>query len=528
MAVAHKWRLVFGLRPITKETLEQPYKGSGSDDDPFLIQWTTNDPHDPRQFSTARKWMFTLILSLATLSVALASSAYTGAVPQLVEEYQVSDTTAYLGVSLFVVCFAIGPLLWASLSEIFGRQPTFIVSFGAFTASNIGAACSKSFASLLVWRFLAGAFGSSSLVHTGAVLADLFPPETRGFPMGVFTASLFFGPTLGPITGSFIGMAHDWRWIEWFLAIMSGVLWIMGSLTIPETYSPALLHRRAQSLSKLTGKVYKSNADKLGRSYSTKVKKALVRPWLLLAVEPVVFLLSAYLAIEYGILYLLFAAFPVVYRDQRGWNAGVATLPFLAVLVGMLLGVMYCMIHDRRRAHGTLDGVGKSFVAEQRLQPAKVGAIAIPIGLFLFAWTNSPSVHFMVSAIGAAFFGLGLVNIFISSTSYLIDTYSVFAASSLAASSVLRSVLGAVFPLFTPTMYEALGIHWASSVPAFLSLACIPIPFLLIRYGPWLRSRCKYMIKAREMEGKLRRQENEATQDGPENVTMTALTATNP
>ncbi|POR39501.1 MFS transporter [Tolypocladium paradoxum] len=528
MAGTRTWRSVFGLRPISKEALGQPYEGSGSDADPFLVQWTSNDPRDPRQFATGRKWIFTIILSLATLSVALASSAYTGAVPQLVEEYRVSDTTAYLGVSLFVVCFAIGPLVWASLSEIFGRQPTFIISFGVFTASNIGAACSKSFASLLVWRFLAGAFGSSSLVHTGAVLADLFPLETRGPPMGVFTASLFLGPTLGPITGSFIGMTQGWRWIEWFLAIMSGVLWIMGSLAIPETYAPALLHKRAQSLSKLSGKVYKSNADKLGTSYTAKIKKTLFRPWVLLAVEPVVFLLSAYLAIEYGILYLLFAAFPVVYHDQRSWTAGVATLPFLAVLVGMLLGVMYCMIHDRRRARKTLDGVDKLFVAEQRLQPATIGAIAIPVGLFIFAWTNPPSVHFMVSAVGTAFFGFGLVNIFISSTSYLIDAYSVFAASSLAASSVLRSIFGAVFPLFTPTMYDALGIHWASSVPAFLSLACIPVPFLLIRYGPWLCSRCKYMVKARELESKLRRPEHGTMRHDAESATMAATYSTNP
>ncbi len=504
MANHRTWRLVFTLRPITKECRQHSYEGSGSAESPYLVQWRADDPFDPRQFSRGNKWLFIVILSLATLSVALASSAYTGGVSQLVDEYHVSATTALLGVSLFVVCFAIGPLLWASVSEIFGRQPTFFISFGAFTVANIGAACSRSFAGLLVCRFLAGAFGSSSLVHTGAVLADLFDVEDRAAPLGIFTASLFFGPTLGPITGSFLGMAYGWRGIEWFLAIMSGSLWLVGSLIIPETYSPVLLRRRAQALSRLDGMVFRSKAEKPDTSYASIVKTACVRPWLLLVVEPVVFLLSAYLAIEYGILYLLFAAFPIVYRDQRGWSAGVATLPFLAVLVGMLFGVAYCNVHDRLRARRNKDGTKRAFAPEQRLQPATVGAVAIPIGLFLFAWTNAPTVHFMPSAVGAAFFGFGLVNIFISTSSYLIDSYSVFAASSLAAASVLRSVLGAVFPLFTPAMYDALGIHWASSIPAFLSLACIPIPFLLVRCGPWLRSRCKYMVLAAETAAQLR------------------------
>lgn len=498
------WRRIFNPGHVSKDALSQSYYGSGSDTDPFIVQWVLNDPCDPRSFSKAKKWSFTVLLSLATLSVALASSAYTGAVPQLCEEYGVSSTTAYLGVSLFVLCFAIGPLFWASLSEIIGRQAVFITTFGAFTAFNVGAACSRSIAALLACRFFAGVFGSSSLVNTGGVLADIFSAEERSSAMSIFTASLFFGPTLGPIIGSFVGMTQGWRWIEGFISIMSGVLWIAGSLMISETYSPVLLCKRARTLSTLTGKTYRSKVEEYGKPNSAIVKMAFVRPWLLLSVEPVILLISTYLAIVYGILYLLFAAFPVVYHEERGWNSSVATLPFLAVLVGMAIGVIYCTVYDKLYARRGLDNVDNTSFVERRLQPATVGAIAIPIGLFMFAWTNSPSIHFMASAIGTAFFGLGLVNIFISMSNYLVDTYTIFAASSLAASSVLRSILGAVFPLFTPRMYEALGTHWASSIPAFLSMICIPIPFLLQLYGPWLRSKCKYMIKAHDAMASLR------------------------
>jgi hypothetical protein len=93
-------------------------------------------------------------------------------------------------------------------------------------------------------------------------------------------------------------------------------------------------------------------------------------------------------------------------------------------------------------------------------------------------------------------FGFGMVLVFLSIMNYLIDSYLIYAASALAANSVLRSLFGAAFPLFTSYMYAALGIHWASSVPAFLALACVPFPFLFYKYGAAIRSRCKFAAEA--------------------------------
>lgn len=125
-----------------------------------------------------------------------------------------------------------------------------------------------------------------------------------------------------------------------------------------------------------------------------------------------------------------------------------------------------------------------------------VSCLALPIGLFWFAWTNSPSIHWSVSVIGTAPFGFGMILVFLSVINYLIDAYVIYAASVLAANSVLRSLFGAAFPLFTTYMFENLGIHWASSVPAFLALACVPFPFLFFKYGPQIRQRCKYAAEA--------------------------------
>ena len=131
--------------------------------------------------------------------------------------------------------------------------------------------------------------------------------------------------SLGPIVGGFVGETIGWRWLEGIMAIFSGVVWLVGLVMIPETYPPVLLRRRAETLSRRTGKVYRSQLEaeqgrtSLGQAYKT----SLSRPWILLFREPIVLLLSVYMAIIYGTLYLMFAAFPIVYQQYRHWSEGI-------------------------------------------------------------------------------------------------------------------------------------------------------------------------------------------------------------
>jgi MFS family permease len=398
-------------------------------------------------------------------------------------------------------------LLWAPLSELYGRQILFVTTYAALTAFNAGAAGAQNSWTLIILRFFAGSFGSSPLTNAGGVIADMFPARQRGVAMSLFAAAPFLGPVLGPIIGGFLGMNAGFRWVLGFLAAFSGAVWIMGSLLIPETYAPVLLRRRAERLSKLSGKIYRSKIDiDQGKvSLKNSFKISLSRPWILLFREPIVFLLSLYMAIVYGTLYMMFAAFPIVYQQSRGWNQGVSGLAFLGIMVGMLIAVVYTL-WDNKRYIKTSDKHNGFAPPEARLPPCLIAAIAIPVGLFWFAWTNYTSIHFMASIAAGVPFGFGMVLVFLGIMNYLIDAYTIFAASVLAANSVLRSLFGAVFPLFTTYMYQNLGIHWASSVPAFLALACVPFPFLFYKYGPAIRTRCKFAAQSEAFMRKVQEQ----------------------
>ncbi|EGX92050.1 MFS multidrug transporter, putative [Cordyceps militaris CM01] len=499
------WRLVIDQAGITPAVASFPYAGSGTASDPYLVRWLPCDPRDPMNFSLCKKSGITAVAAVATLAVTLVSSAYASGVSQIADEFRVSQEVALLGVSLFVLGFAVGPLLWAPLSELFGRQRLFAGSYAALTALNAGACGARSIAPLLVLRFLAGAFGSSPLTNAGGTIADMFPAAQRGLVMAAFSMAPFLGPVLGPIIGGFLGMRAGWRWVLGFLAAFSGLLWIVGCAVVPETYAPVLLRARAAALSKATGRVYVSSMDAARgpTSLAQSVRVALLRPWTLLFREPIVLLLSIYMAIVYGILYMLFAAFPIVYQVNRGWSQGVGGLAFLGLLVGMLaaLGVIIPANSKYIRVQEQNDGVAPP---EARLPMAIVGSIALPIGLFWFAWTNGSDIHWIVSIMAGAPFGFGMILVFLGSMNYLIDAYTLYAASVLAASSVLRSCLGAAFPLFTSYMYRALGIHWASSIPAFLALACLPFPIVFYKYGYKIRARCKFAAESADFMAKLR------------------------
>lgn len=388
---------------------------------------------------------------------------------------------------------------WAPLSELYGRQYIFLGTYLGLTAFSAGAAAAPNIWSLLILRFLAGAIGSSPLTNAGGVLADLFTAEERGRVIPFYAIAPLLGPVIGPLVSGYVGESIGWRWMHGIMAIFTGILWVLGAVFVPETYEPTILRRRAKELSQLTGMAHESATHVQTRqeaeSISTVFRVAVFRPFVLLWHEPITSLLTIYVSIVNGTLYLCFGAFPIVYQDHRGWSPGSGGLAFLGLAAGILSAIAYSVWDDRRYLRVTR-GDPDFASPEARLPICMVGSVFIPAGLFCFAWTTFPEIHWIVSILASSLFGFGMVSIFLGITNYLIDCYSLYAASALAANAVLRSLFAAAFPLFTPQMYQAIGVQWASSIPAFLALACVPFPFLFHRFGRAIRARCKYSAES--------------------------------
>ncbi|KAJ6095431.1 hypothetical protein N7486_006177 [Penicillium sp. IBT 16267x] len=481
------WRILTDQGVCTPEVIDYPYAGAGTEESPYVVEWIPNDPRNPMEFSSGLKWTYTILVAFATLAVSLSSSAYAGGINEVLTDLHVGEEVATLGVSLFVLGFAVGPLLWAPMNSL---SDHLLLTRCILRWRSWRSACICPYHPPI----FPGSFGSSPFTNAGGVIADIFPAEKRGLATSLFAGAPFLGPTLGPVIGGFLSENAGWRWVQAFLAIFTGVIWMLGSLIVPETYAPVLLHIDR-------GKVSARNA------FGTALK----RRWILLFAEPIVFLLSLYMAIVYGTLYMLFDAFPIVFQEIRGWSEGVGSLPFLAVMVGMMIAVALNMYDNKRyvRIHNKHNGFAPP---EARLPPTMLGGIAIPIGLFWFAWTNYPSIPWIVCVLATAPFGFGMVFVFLGIMNYLIDAYTIYAASVLAANSIIRSCFGAGFPLFTTYMFNNLGIHWASCVPAFLSLACVPFQFIFYHYGPAIRRKCKYAAEADDFMRALNRKAHETSE----------------
>jgi len=159
--------------PVRLRTHESGFDGTGTPEDPFRVAFRPTDRDNPMAFKPLKRWTIVFTTAMSTLAISFASSAVTGGLPGIIAEFNCSVVVATLTISLFVLGFALGPLLWAPLSEMYGRRLSFAISYAPFVLLTLGSGFSKNIETLIVLRFLAGAFGSSPLTNSGGVISDM-------------------------------------------------------------------------------------------------------------------------------------------------------------------------------------------------------------------------------------------------------------------------------------------------------------------------------------------------------------------
>lgn len=465
---------------------------SGKIEDYDLVTFKTDDPENPKNWSKAFKWYCTMVVAFTCFVVAFNSSVITAKLGGVSEEYGVSMEVSLLTITLFVIGFGVGPMAFAPLSEMVGRKPVYVVTLFIAVIFIIPCCVAENIGTLLVCRFIDGIAFSAPMTLVGGTLADLWKNEERGVPMAAFSAAPFLGPAIGPLVGGFLSDAKGWRWLYWIQLILSGAVWVLITFTMPETYTPALLAKRAKKMRKETdNNRYVTEQDLDSRPMGEKLRLFLFRPFQLLFLELIVFLLSVYMSVLYGLLYMFFVAYPIVFEEARDWSSSSTGLMFIPLAIGVVLSALCSPLVNKHYLKICAKYNGKP-PAEMRLIPMMLSCWCIPIGLFIFAWTSYPRVHWMGPAMGGFPVGFGFIFLYNSCNNYLVDTYQHQAASALAAKTFLRSMWGASVVLFTNQMYARMGLQWASSFLGFLGLACCAIPFLFYYKGEAIRRHSKF------------------------------------
>ncbi|OCL08293.1 MFS general substrate transporter [Glonium stellatum] len=466
--------------------------------DPNVVWWDgPDDPQNPMNWSMARKWGNIAALSGITFITPLASSMFAPGIPLVMSSFhETSNTLATFVVSVYLLGFAFGPLVIAPLSELYGRLRLYNICNVLFIVFTIACAESSNFNMLVGFRLLQGVVGSSPLTLGGGTIADLMPPEKRGGALAIWAMGPLVGPVAGPVVGGYLVQAKGWRWVFYLIAILSGFFSLITFIFMRETYAPVILGRKAARLRKETGN--QDLRSKLDSGIPPKEfwRRSIIRPTKMLLFSPIVFFMSLFTSISYGILYLLFTTITFVFEEHYHFSSGTVGLTYIGTGVGMIialgfLGTLSDRVIKKQQAKGA------PLKPEHRLPMFLTvpGGVCMPIGLFMYGWSADKHAHWIVPIIGTAFVGVGLLTCMMTIQTYLVDAFTLHAASAMAANTVLRSIFGGLLPLAGLSMYDKLGLGWGNSLLGFIGIAIIPVPIIFKIYGERIRTSPRFQLK---------------------------------
>ncbi|KAK3674342.1 hypothetical protein LTR78_005811 [Recurvomyces mirabilis] len=482
-------------------------KSKKGEKDVNLVTWDgPDDPDNPKNWIKKKKWLATITVSLFTFISPVSSSMVAPCLPQLAREFNLPEgsTQGELAMSVFILAFAVGPLILGPMAELFGRRIVLQISNLFYFVFNLACGFSNNIPMIIAFRFLSGLGGSAPMGIGGGVLGDIWLPQERGKAMAMYSLMPLLGPAVGPIAGGWIAQYSTWRWVFYSTSICAVFVQILGIFFLRETYAAEILKRKKKQLIKITGnKDLHTEFDNPNRKFRQHLATALGRPFKLLFTQPIVQILALYIGYVYGVLYLVLASFPILWTSARdatplpgyGESPGIGGLNYISLGLGFYIGTQIAAktadkIYKSLKAKN--GGVGRS---EFRVPLMFPGAVMVPIGLIIYGWTAQYQTFWLAPNIGTAIFAAGNQLVFQNCQTYIVDSYTRFAASAIAATTVLRSLGGFAFPLFAPAMYKALGYGWGNTTLAFCGIAIgLPAPCILWWFGEGLRKKSQFAV----------------------------------
>ncbi|KXH41687.1 major facilitator superfamily transporter [Colletotrichum nymphaeae SA-01] len=433
--------------PSTSEPrLHESSDGSISTYSP--VTWDgPEDPENPKNWDRRQKWTTSLIISSFAFLSPLSSSIAAPALGPISHDLHITnEVERQLVLSIFLLTYALGPFM-----------------------------------------------GSG-------VLADCWKPEERGKGIAFMQFAPILGLAVGPIAGGYISQYATWRWTFWSVVILNFTVQVIAFILLRETYAPRLLHLKAKRLRKLYNDAsIKTEWEKQERTLAVILKTSLSRPWIMLATQPIIQSLALYQAFNFGLLYLIITSFPRLWEHYYGMQKGQASLNYISIAVGALIGVLISaptmdMIYQRLKRRRGIEKNEKG-VPEFRIPLMVPASLLTPCGILLFAWTAQNKMHFMLPNVGIAItIGSSMVS-YQCISAYIADCYALHTASASAACCFMRSMFAFAFPLFVPALFRNLGYGLGGSLLAIIAVVIgVPAPLLLWRYGAKLRTLSKFGV----------------------------------
>ncbi|GJP91876.1 efflux pump antibiotic resistance protein [Aspergillus niger] len=463
--------------------------------DDKLVTWDgPDDPENPKNWSTRRKWLAVISISGFVLMSPLPTTIVSPAIDTIAEELNVTVTVQKpMVMSIFLLGYAIGPMFISPMSEIWGRTRVLQTFNFVFLIFNTACGVARSIEQLLAFRFFAGLFGSCTVGIGAGTLGDLFNAKDRGKAMAIYSIFPLMGQVLGPIAGGFLTMRTSWRWAFYATSIIDGCVQLFGLLFLDESYTPVLLRRKRDRLAKAGATGLYTEHDFPSDSKLDMMRTIMIRPIKLLSTQPIVQVMALYQGYLYGNIYILYSSIAILWTTRYHEKLDIASLHYLALGLGTAFAAEVAThINDRIFRIMTKRNGGKG-LPEFRIPIMIPATVILSIGLFWYGWSAEARMFWLMPDIGIALFAAAAYICTVSNNIYIVDTYGRYSASALAATSMLRCLAGFVFPLFSPYAYERIGYGWTSSILGIIAL-CIGLTGVIFiwKFGHVLRKKSPY------------------------------------
>jgi multidrug resistance protein len=303
-----------------------------------------DDPENPKNWSNKKKWGITLVVSAFTFISPVSSTMVAPALNAIAKEFHITNVLeSQLTLSIFVLAYAVGPLVIGPLSEMYGRVPVLQLSNLFYLIFNTACGVSQSKGQIAAFRFLSGLGGSAPLALGGGVLSDCWKAEERGKSMSIYSLAPLIGPSIGPIVGGFVTQKTTWRWVFYATSIACALVQGIGLLYLRETYPAKILLRKAQKLRKETGNMnLRTEYEQPDKTLGKTLRTGFVRPFRLISTQPIIQVLAVYMAYLYGLVYLVLSTFPILWEGTYGESVGIGGLNYISLGFGLWMGVQIC------------------------------------------------------------------------------------------------------------------------------------------------------------------------------------------
>ncbi|KAK7702285.1 hypothetical protein SLS57_011417 [Botryosphaeria dothidea] len=405
------------------------------------LDWTSpEDPDNPLNWSERQKWTHILLVASLAFSV-----------------------LADLSVSAYVLGFAVGPLVVAPLSEVFGRLKIYKIFNLVFLVGNVACSTAWSVEMLIVFRFLTGCAGASPLTQGSGTISDMIEKGKHGKAMSVMAFGAVCGPIIGPMLGGFIAEKITWRACFGLLATIAIVNQILMHFFMCESSHSRILTLRARARMQETGEYVLPVKPKPEVSVPRKLMTAASRPFRLL-MSPCILPLSLVSAVFYSTQVLLYMTIPRVYKERYDFTIKEAGVGFVGIGIGMVIGLFtFGLLSDRLKTYLAGDGEKKP---EYGLAIMLGGCVLVAMSLFAYGWSAEVRAPWVIPLLSNVATGAGLYSI-----------------------SIVRSWTGSLLPIVGDHIIVRLGTGMGIAVLGAVTFTTFPVIYWFYSRGDWVRAK---------------------------------------